>query len=515
VLSALTARLGIDRPLAAALRVLVLSLAAFSLALKLHRVALYPGTIRWYARPLLLLPDVAFALGFALLCALLCALATRARVPKLGLIVTQILAIVTAALLVLAHGYYLASGQVLDYPMFAFSFMRASETFSVVQSEASLPLTAALCLVPSWLTIAPWRVLRRTPSSPPGTPTTARFSASVTVCAVACVLAFAGTYPPRLKGAERTFTRDSITFLALGAYDALVPRERYHGKPTRLRKLGATTLKATSEAKPKNLVVIILESTRADATTPYAPGLGTTPFLKRLASESVLVERAYAVVPHTSKALVAIFCGFEPNMTVSVIESLKSALPGTCLPALLAARGYETVYFQAPTAKFENRATLVKNLGFKRFRAGDDAPTKGLQRINYFGYEDAIMLEPSRRFVKGVGDKPFFAAYLTNASHHPYDVPRSHKRQTFTKDRDKNKYLNAVRYVDGVVSRIVQQYKEGGLYDDTVFVVLGDHGEAFDEHGVKVHDDVMFEEGLRIPLLMRLPAAKAHACGDL
>jgi lipoteichoic acid synthase len=51
------------------------------------------------------------------------------------------------------------------------------------------------------------------------------------------------------------------------------------------------------------------------------------------------------------------------------------------------------------------------------------------------------------------------------------------------------------------VKHLLEQYKELGLYEETIFVLYGDHGEAFGEHGLYQHDNVAYEEGLRVPLL--------------
>jgi len=63
-----------------------------------------------------------------------------------------------------------------------------------------------------------------------------------------------------------------------------------------------------------------------------------------------------------------------------------------------------------------------------------------------------------------------------------------------------------VRYQDRFVQRLFRQYKDLGLYEDTIFVVMADHGEGFGEHGVRQHDNSIYGEGVRIPLLVHDPA---------
>ncbi len=68
-----------------------------------------------------------------------------------------------------------------------------------------------------------------------------------------------------------------------------------------------------------------------------------------------------------------------------------------------------------------------------------------------------------------------------------------------------NRYLNSVRNQDFFLKNLFEQYKELGLYEDTVFVLVGDHGEAFGEHGRFQHDNAIYEEGIKVPLIIHDP----------
>jgi arylsulfatase A-like enzyme len=236
--------------------------------------------------------------------------------------------------------------------------------------------------------------------------------------------------------------------------------------------------------------------------------LGTTPALAKLASQSTLVEQAYAVLPHTSQSLVAILCGFEPRIHPTLSEAGPAGLPGTCLPRLLRDQGYDTAFFQAASKNYESRERLVTNLGFETLVAAEDLVAGQLERVNYFGYEDAILLEPSERWLAARQGRPFLATYLTNASHHPYGAPKTWPRRPFAPEGARNNYLNSMSYVDAVVGKLIDQYARAGLLDRTLLVVLGDHGEGFDEHGMSTHDNILYEEGVRVPLLFRPPAGQ-------
>ncbi len=190
----------------------------------------------------------------------------------------------------------------------------------------------------------------------------------------------------------------------------------------------------TPQENRRNVVVVVLESTRARSTTPFNEDLKTTPYLDKLAQESLFFEQAYAVVPHTSKALVASLCGVAPPLDTQRTESEPDAIPARCLPDLLADHGYRSVFFQSATKNFERRPQLVENLGYEDFFSTEDMNKKGYDKANYFGYEDDIMLPTSEKWLRKNGGEPFVATYLTVTAHHNYVVPDTYGKRKFAED---------------------------------------------------------------------------------
>jgi arylsulfatase A-like enzyme len=270
------------------------------------------------------------------------------------------------------------------------------------------------------------------------------------------------------------------------------------------------SLRATAGAERRNVVLVHLESTRAQSTTPYNEDLGTTPFLDELAEKSLLAEKAYAIVPHTTNALAATNCGMDPPLNPWQTSSLGDRVPYECLAHLLKEQGYDTVWFTSSVSTFEveRLPELVENLGYEEFYPVETMNTEGFEKANYFGYEDDVMLEPSKDWLeeqKGSGE-PFLATYETITPHHQYLAPQErYGREDFDENDQLDRYQNSVRYQDFFLRNLIDQYKELGLYEDTVFVLYGDHGEAFGEHERFQHDNVPYEEGLRIPLLIHDP----------
>jgi len=273
------------------------------------------------------------------------------------------------------------------------------------------------------------------------------------------------------------------------------------------RSTAANNLASTSRTEQRNVVLIHLEAARAQSVTPYNSEIKTTPFLDELAQDSLLAEQAYTIVPHTSKASVSVNCGIEPDLGQENVEAKPGGIPVPCLASLLKDQGYDTVFFQSSTKDFDNFAGLVKNFGYDEYYTLESMSTDGFQKVNYLSYEDDIMLKPSENWLREHKEKVFVAEYRTGAGYYDYQcVPNRYGSDNFSKDKQLNSYLNCLRYQDFFVKNLIDQYKKLGLYDNTIFVIFGDHGEGFGEHGLYQHADTIYEEGLKVPLII-------HAAG--
>lgn len=264
-------------------------------------------------------------------------------------------------------------------------------------------------------------------------------------------------------------------------------------------------LEPGEQFKPFNVVLIIFESLSWKYCDLYKPGLGATPFLAKLGRESKVVERLYSVDPHTTKALVPIIAGIYPYPEPKEMEARPGILPEKALPHLLRRFGYRTAFFQTAN-NYEDRQELVANLGYEVFRGLYHMPQEGFAYVNYFGREEMMMLKPSLEWVDGIKNEPFFLTYLTLSTHHEYGYPPGFPVRDFGLTNIKhNRYLNAVRYTDYFIEQLFAEFRKRNLIDRTIFIIVGDHGEAFGEHGLEGHNFSLWEEGLRVPGLIYAP----------
>lgn len=267
-------------------------------------------------------------------------------------------------------------------------------------------------------------------------------------------------------------------------------------------------LVATDSTRRLNVVLMIMESTRARSTTPYNPTLDTTPFLDALARRALVAEQMYAVVPYTNKSLTPLLAGIYPYPHRAILAAQPHGIPGPGLPELLHPHGYRSAFFTPAALTYERKDRILQNLGFDEIYGGESMKTDGFARTNYFGYEDQVIVEPSLAWVdkRVAAGEPFFLAYLTLVTHHPYAVPPTFERRDYgVDDKALDDYLNAVRYTDATLRKLFEGFEARGLLDATLFIIIGDHGQAFGEHKQRMHPDVIWDEALQVPALLYNP----------
>ena len=468
--------------------------------------------------------DVLAHLGFALLWIVAFAL-LRSGWPRLALLtVCQSCVAAYLVFAVVAHGYYVKSGSILDAGGLRMTLQDPEATRNIAASETSSANVWLMVGVVAYALLGPVLLyrIRYRGGSPrgrwlPGVGSTGtrpdvagagRRHLSVLALATGFVLLAVSAAPTFTGGGA--FSRNRALDIGLELGSGLLESERAAAERPALPAAeltgGTRRTGAAAEDQPRNVVIITMESLRSEATTLGNPDRDTTPFLADLAERSLVAENAYTVVPHTSKALTASNCGYVPPLDTKLTESEPAGLPSTCLPGLLREKGYRTAFFQSAVGEFERRPDLIRNLGYDEFFPVEAFPTAGFGRANYFGWEDDIMLEPSRDWLREQGDKPFLLTYLTVTGHHDYRLPDTFPLEHLSDDEELNNYLNGARYVDRFVSKVFAMLAEEGHADDTVVVVMADHGEGFGEHGLRQHDNTIYNEGIKVPYLVYDPS---------
>jgi lipoteichoic acid synthase len=144
---------------------------------------------------------------------------------------------------------------------------------------------------------------------------------------------------------------------------------------------------------------------------------------------------------------------------------------------------------------------VVRNRGYHTL---EDAGDIGGHHRSSFGVDEPSTVDRILAWIDGVpADRPFFVTYLPIAGHHPYETPA---RGPYSDRDDFDRYRNALQYGDAALGTLVRGLEARGRRQNTLWIVLGDHGEAFGQHeGNYGHTFHLYDENVRVPLLISAP----------
>jgi hypothetical protein len=258
-------------------------------------------------------------------------------------------------------------------------------------------------------------------------------------------------------------------------------------------------------AAGRSVVWIILESTAARFLTPYGAAREVTPHLSALARDALVFDDAYAAYPESIKGLYSMLCARPPLPGREAAQHAQGHTPCTALPETLRAAGYHTGLFHSGRFAYLGMRDVVANRGFD---ALEDGATIGGAFRSSFGVDEASTVRKLLAFVDGLpAGHPFFAVYSPIAGHHPYHAPGDGPRP-FPERAPADAYANDLFSGDAAFGLLREGLERRGLDDRTLYVIVGDHGEAFFEHeGNFAHTLFLYEENVRVPFIVAAPGA--------
>jgi arylsulfatase A-like enzyme len=277
-------------------------------------------------------------------------------------------------------------------------------------------------------------------------------------------------------------------------------------------------------AQPPNVVLIVVDTLRRDRVGVYGAARATTPEIDAFAKDAVLFERAYTTAPWTQPAVASILTGWHPSRHGLLrIGRLPDALD--TLPERLKARGYAT-------AAVVSHILLGRHFNFDQgiddFKVAAALPPH--ESISGARVSDRA-IEALERFAEG--DAPFFLLAHYFDPHYQY---LAHDGIDFAAERAagieggesievlrglmkaggaeaidfvRDLYDEEVRFTDLSIGRLLGALQRLDQYDDSLIVLVADHGEEFLERGWLGHTRTLYDELVRVPLIVRWPGGDA------
>jgi len=252
------------------------------------------------------------------------------------------------------------------------------------------------------------------------------------------------------------------------------------------------------------VIVITIDTVRADRMGFLGSKRGLTPHLDALALQSVVFERAYSQAPLTPVSHATILTGTYPRF--HGVRDFGSRLPDfpPYLPSLLRARGYRTGAFVSsiildPTNGFAPGFER----GFDTYDAGFHRGKRSESRLGSMQRRGEETTVRALRWLEKEPHKPAFLWIHIWDAHDPYDPPAP-----FDDRYSKAPYDGCIAYVDATLGKLFAELRAAGIYDNALIAVMSDHGESLGEHGENTHGVFLYDSTIRVPLLLKFPNAE-------
>ncbi len=259
--------------------------------------------------------------------------------------------------------------------------------------------------------------------------------------------------------------------------------------------------KRPAQGRANNLILITIDTLRADALPFGGSQYNTAPNLSALAHRGVVFSRAYAQAPNTHKSVPSLLSGRYPSNIHWLDLRPRYPLPVAHANNVFLAESIKTAQIQT--------AFVVPFIYAKRLRINQGFTTQIIRRASHHKHDitadiianDAIAklrkwaIKPGQRFFLWLH---FYEAHFPYIKHSQFDFG----------DSPLQRYLSEVRWIDSQIGRILDELNRLHLSQSTALIVTSDHGEEFGEHQGRFHDD-LYPEDLHVPLLIASPGIPA------
>jgi arylsulfatase A-like enzyme len=284
-----------------------------------------------------------------------------------------------------------------------------------------------------------------------------------------------------------------------------------------------------------NVVVLIVESLRADQLRAYGATRDVMPTVDALAREGQVFLNTYTQSSHTNYATIVPLSSHYPlRSATSHTYPERPKYPRVLIYDVLKALGYRTAIFSSSNEYWGGMINYLQTGNLDRFihaanfkgptylMQGDAGFAAWVRETKHAGsVDDRVTVDEAIQWIDSLGSETFFASINLQNSHLPYPIPLDFQRRFgppkldftirfahFPKEKSeivKNVYADSLAYVDAQIARLFQYLKRHGLWEQTVIVLTGDHGQAFYEHGFASHASAIYNEVMRVPLIIRAP----------
>jgi arylsulfatase A-like enzyme/Tfp pilus assembly protein PilF len=253
----------------------------------------------------------------------------------------------------------------------------------------------------------------------------------------------------------------------------------------------------------RNVVIISIDTCRADYLGCYNPDRPLTPNIDKVAREGILFENVISPVPLTLPAHSSMMTGtIPPTHGVQANGTFRLSPANLTLAEILSANGFAT---GAVVSTFVLDSQFGLDQGFDTYH--DEFETTGNKSSDAALHAERGGGETTRIAVDWLDrnkDSKFFLFLHYYDPHEEYEPP-----EPYASRYADNPYAGEIAYTDELIGRFLDRLKALGLDESTLVIVTSDHGEMLGEHGEETHQFFIYQSAIRVPLIFRLPGGTA------
>lgn len=225
--------------------------------------------------------------------------------------------------------------------------------------------------------------------------------------------------------------------------------------------------------KKPNVVIIILEGMIAQVFEDLGGEKGITNNMKRIMADGVSFTRAYSAADRSDKGMIGVMSGFPSQGTESIIQYIPKHENLNSISQLYDSLGYSTSFYHGGQSEFYNFKSFMYSHGIKNVVDTYNFPLD--VKRNSWGVYDNVIAD---RMIHDFNNekKPFFSVFFTLVNHEPYTLDDGYHFGNKTKA---DAYRSTAYYTDNMFNDFVEKAKKENWYDNTVFIVVSDHGSIY------------------------------------
>ncbi|HET8940284.1 MAG TPA: sulfatase-like hydrolase/transferase [Polyangiales bacterium] len=284
------------------------------------------------------------------------------------------------------------------------------------------------------------------------------------------------------------------------------PKDLMFGQAPPVEPLESLVQTAKLPLSRPNVILVVLESASTLHTGLWNGRPQDTPRMSEISQHGLMFDDYYTAAPVSMKSLFSISCATYPQALPEAETYTNPAIDCQSISELLKAQNYRTALFHGGHFTYTRKDAFFKHRKYDVMRDGAALQNRKKYKRVMWGADDRAVMDDTLAWLDQThsNPNPFFLHLIFLAPHEPYEVKDA--PTPFPTKKPVDRYRNATALIDSQVGRLWDYLKEHNQTDNTLLVLVGDHGESFGEHrGDFMHGGRIYESAVRTPLMLVNP----------